>query len=126
MDKNDWLKQNARQLRKDMPDCERILWSHISAKKLLGYRFNRQVIYGDYIVDFVCKARKLIVELDGEQHFSAKNEFSDKKRDKFLRSLGFRVFHFGNNEVLGNLNMVLDTIVAGLENLYYDFNRHFD
>ena len=126
MDKNDWLKQNAQQLRKDMPDCERIMWSRIFAKKLLGYRYNRQVIYGDYIVDFVCKARKLIVELDGEQHFSAKNEFSDKKSDKFLRSLGFRVFRFGNNEVLGNLNMVLDTIVAGLENLDYGFNRHFD
>jgi len=89
-----------------MTDAERLLWSHIRAKQL-GVKFRRQQPVGRYIVDFICFEHKLIIELDGGQHFRSKK---DVHRDNYLRECGFRILRFWNNEVLQNLRGVLEEI----------------
>ena len=88
------LKILARNLRKNMTDAETRLWSKIRRKQLKKFQFYRQKNIGDYIVDFYCPAAKLIVEIDGGQHYSKENIVKDEARDKFLKDLGFRVLGF--------------------------------
>ena len=82
-------------------------------RKLGGYKFNRQVLIGNYIADFVCVERKLVVELDGGEHADRKDY--DEKRDAFLRTQGFRVVRFWNIELLENPEGVLDMVLVALE-----------
>ena len=104
------LKILARVLRKNMTVAERRLWSKIRRKQLKGYQFYRQKNIGDYIVDFYCPAAKLIVEIDGGQHYSEENIVKDGARDKFLSDLGFRVLRFSNSDVFKNIEGVVEEI----------------
>jgi very-short-patch-repair endonuclease len=104
------LKILARVLRKNMTVAERRLWSKIRRKQLKGYQFYRQKNIGDYIVDFYCPAAKLIVEIDGGQHYSEENIVKDEVRDKFLSDLGFRVLRFSNSDVFKNIEGVVEEI----------------
>lgn len=96
----------ARALRKHMTDAEIKLWRHLSRKQL-GVIFRRQYPIGDHIVDFVSFDARIVIEVDGEQH--AESE-TDKLRDKWLRSQGFKVLRFWNNDVLTNIKGVIDLI----------------
>lgn len=98
------LRDHRTFLRNNMTEEERILWSCIKNKKL-GYQFYRQHGFGGYIVDFYCPAKKLVVELDGNQHLANKEYDSD--RTKFLNSQGITVIRFWNNFVRSNLRDVL-------------------
>jgi very-short-patch-repair endonuclease len=89
-----------------MTDAERLLWSKLKANQL-GVKFRRQQPIENYIVDFVCFNKKLIIELDGGQHFESKK---DRLRDKWFQRNGFRILRFWNNEVLGNIEGVLEVI----------------
>ncbi len=91
----------ARQLRKNLTDTERLLWQLLRAGRFAGSKFKRQQPLGGYIVDFFCFESRLIIELDGGQH--ADQEEADKIRDQWLKSQGFQVLRFWNNEVLTNL-----------------------
>jgi very-short-patch-repair endonuclease len=82
---------------------------------LNGAGFRRQTPIGPYIVDFVSHSAKLIVELDGGQHFDAAYEARDAKRDKFLRSKGFRILRFSNYDVITNLEGVWTVIAAAVD-----------
>ena len=113
------LKELARELRKNMTDAERRVWSKIRRKQLRGFQFYRQKNIGDYIVDFYCPAAKLIVELDGGQHYSEENIEKDEARDKFLSDLGFRVLRFSNSDVFKNIEGVVTEIYNHLENPPY-------
>ena len=104
------LKELARVLRKNMTDAERFLWSKIRRKQLKEFQFYRQKNIGDYIVDFYCPAAKLIVEIDGGQHYSEENIVKDEVRDKFLSDLGFRVLRFSNSDVFKNIEGVVEEI----------------
>ena len=104
------LKILARELRKNMTDAERRLWSKIRRKQLKKFQFYRQKNIGNYIVDFYCPAAKLIVEIDGGQHYSEENIVKDKARDKFLSGLDFRVLRFSNRDVLNNIEGVVREI----------------
>ncbi len=73
-----------------------------------AYKFRRQQQIGNYIVDFVCFEKGLIIELDGGQH--ATNMESDKKRDNWLRSEGFEVVRFWNTDVFENIEGVMETV----------------
>ncbi len=96
----------AKSLRKNLTEAERILWSKLQGKRL-GVKFRRQAPVGNYIADFVCYEKKLIIELDGGQH----NENTyDIKRDKWLVSQGFRVLRFWNFEIFNNLEGVLEVV----------------
>ncbi len=104
------FKKHARELRKNMTDAERRLWSKIRRKQLKENQFYRQKNIGDYIVDFYCPAAKLIVEIDGGQHYAEENIVKDEARDKFLSDLGFRVLRISNSDVLKNMEGVVTDI----------------
>lgn len=101
------LKYIARTLRKNMTDAERLLWSRIRRKQLKGYQFYRQKPIENYVVDFSCPTGKLIVELDGSQHYQEEGMRKDRKRDQYLSRLGFRVLRFPSTEVFENLDGIV-------------------
>ncbi|MBN8736804.1 MAG: endonuclease domain-containing protein [Xanthomonadales bacterium] len=101
----------ARRLRRDMTDAERRLWHHLRRRQLLGYRFRRQFPIGPYIVDFACIETKLIIEVDGGQHFDATGDVARTQR---LHELGYRVLRFWNNDVLTRTHQVLAVIYEAL------------
>ena len=107
----------ARQLRRNATNVERLLWQKLRLWQLDGCKFRRQQPVGNYIVDFVCLERRLIVELDGGQH--AENSEHDRARDEWLRDQGFVILRFWNNDVLTNIGGVLETIVTKLRNTPY-------
>ena len=103
---------NARQLRQHSTDAERKLWSELRDRQLDGHKFRRQVPIGNYIADFVCFEKKVVIEVDGGQH--QVRAAYDEQRTKLLETSGFRVMRFWNNEVLGEMEGVLIAISAAL------------
>jgi very-short-patch-repair endonuclease/succinate dehydrogenase flavin-adding protein (antitoxin of CptAB toxin-antitoxin module) len=101
------LKVFAKQLRRNMTDAEKLLWYHLRGHKFIGAKFKRQQPLGKYIVDFVCFDSRLVIEVDGGQHL---DNSEDQQRDDWLRSQGFEVLRFWNNEVLGEMESVLEKI----------------
>jgi very-short-patch-repair endonuclease len=108
------LRSNARALRKNSTDAERLLWSELRDHRLNGARFRRQVPIEQFIADFVCHAAKLVIELDGGQHFSDDGERADAARTAVIEGKGFRVLRFSNLDVITNRSGVLETIVSAL------------
>jgi very-short-patch-repair endonuclease len=104
-------KEKRRDLRKNMTDSERILWSELKNDKV-GYRFRRQFSIGHYIVDFYCPRKKLIIELDGAIHIKQKEY--DQIRDKFMKDFEITVLRFWNDDIRHNLNDVLMQIEQAL------------
>jgi very-short-patch-repair endonuclease len=109
---NENLKQSARQLRNNMTDAERYLWSKLRARQLEKCWFYRQKPIGDYIVDFFCPKAKLVIEVDGGQHFSGETKEYDRIRDDYIKSLGLKVLRFSNSEVLKNIEGVVERIAS--------------
>ena len=105
----------ARRLRSNPTDAEKRLWSRIRNKQLGGFRFRRQQPIGAFVVDFFCPEANLIVEVDGGQH--ADNP-RDEARTRWLEARGYRVVRFWNNEVLGNTDGVLETLLGALRAPY--------
>ena len=88
---------------------ERKLWFDFLST--LPVRFKRQIIIGNYIVDFICVTKKIIIELDGSQHYdNDKQIIKDKERDKFFNELGFKVLRYSNYEIAKNFNGVCENI----------------
>lgn len=107
-DKN--LKDFSRALRKGMTDAERLIWSKIRGKQLNNLQFYRQKPVGRYITDFCCPKAKLILEIDGGQHYEKEGEANDKIRSDYFKSISFKVLRFTNIEVLKNIEGVLNRI----------------
>ena len=107
---NNGLKHLARELRKNTTDAEKLLWSRLKMKQLSGCQFYRQKIIDDYIVDFYCHKAKLVIEIDGGQHYSERKSLGDRDRDMHLVSLGLSVLRFSNLDVLHNIEKVLEKI----------------
>jgi leucyl-tRNA synthetase len=105
------LLEARRDLRNNPTPEENILWQQIRNNKL-GYKFRRQHSIGNFITDFYCPARKLIIEIDGEQHLSKKE--SDNERSNFLESLGFKIIRFWNKEINYEIDKVIKKIEAEL------------
>ena len=105
----------ARELRKNMTDAERTLWSKIRRKQLKNFQFYRQKNIGDYIVDFYCPAAKLIVEVDGGHYYEDKHFLEDNVRDNFLYELGFEVLRFSNRDIFENIDGVVQKIYDNLK-----------
>jgi very-short-patch-repair endonuclease len=101
----------ARRLRRDMTDAERALWRLLRDRRMDGWRFRRQEPIDRYIVDFVCFEARLVIEVDGGQHYESE---SDRTRDAYLQSQGFRVLRLWNTDVLGNRDGVYRTIMTAL------------
>jgi very-short-patch-repair endonuclease len=99
----------ARRLRRDSTHAEQKLWRYLRARSLGGFKFARQIPVGPYIVDFVCREKRLVIEVDGGQHAESK---SDAARDRWLEAHRYRVVRFWNNKVLENIEGVWDTVFA--------------
>lgn len=97
----------ARKLRKNQTPQEQKLWNTLRNHQINNLEFRRQHPIGDYIVDFICKPKKLIIELDGGQHNIPENIDYDNKRTEFLKSKGYYVLRFWNNDVDYNIEGVM-------------------
>jgi len=110
------LLKDFAQTNKQFPtDAEKLLWEHIRAKQL-SVKFNRQHIIGDYIVDFACIEKKLVIEIDGGYHSEYEQIEKDEFRTQQLRDWGFSVIRFKNEDVLGDISGVLNKIKNNLNN----------
>jgi len=108
----DQTRLRARQLRRNPTEVERLLWQKLRFWQIDGFKFRRQQPLGNYIVDFVCFERRLIVEIDGGQH-AAQREY-DAKRDSWLHDQGFIVLRFWNSDIVENIDGVLQSILDNL------------
>ena len=106
---NSKLTSNAQTLRKNMTKQERHLWYEFF--KLLPMTVNRQKVIGNYIVDFYCAKAKIVIELDGSQHYEKDGKIADKKRDAFLKSKGLKVLRYANSDVDRNFEGVCTDIL---------------
>jgi very-short-patch-repair endonuclease len=109
---NDVKTPRARRLRLNQTDAERKLWWRLRNRQVADAKFVRQEPIGPYIVDFVCREQRLIVEVDGGQHADSP---ADKVRDSWLMSHNYRVMRFWNNDVLKNMDGVLTTIISAID-----------
>ena len=110
---NKQLTPLAKQLRKEMTKEERRLW--YDYLRSYPVRFLRQRVMGKYIVDFYCSEAKLIVELDGSQHYEDGNIEKDTQRTEFLEGYGLKVIRIPNNEVNQNFRGVCEYIDAAVK-----------
>jgi very-short-patch-repair endonuclease len=100
---------HARQLRREITPAEKRLWVRLRNQQLLGVKFRRQCPIGQYIVDFCCPTRRLIVEIDGDSH--AETITHDAARTRALEENGYRVIRFTNSEVHRSFKEVLEAIL---------------
>ena len=98
-------------MRSEQTPAEHRLWQILRAKRLVGYKFKRQLPIDRYIADFVCLKHRLIIEADGGQHSESAR---DIRRDDSLESQGFRILRFWNNDVLNNEEGVVTAILNAL------------
>ena len=108
------MRSRARSLRRDSTDAERIIWNAIRAHRLNGASFRRQTPIGPYVADFLCHSAKLVIEIDGGQHFELAQQKRDARRDAFLASKGYQVLRFNNYDVMTNRQGVFESIAAAL------------
>jgi very-short-patch-repair endonuclease len=105
------LKSNARKLRNGMTDAERKLWSKLRGKQINNIQFYRQRPIGKYIVDFYCPIRKLVIEIDGRQHYEDDGLKKDQERTEYLsKQFGLKILRFSNLDVLKNSEGVIQRI----------------
>ncbi len=107
------LRQFSQENRKNPTEAESILWNALRASQC-GVRFRRQHIIGDYIADFVCLPRKLIIEVDGGYHNKSVQQVSDARRSEELMQLGFKVIRVTNEEIIDNIDRVMNKINEAL------------
>lgn len=108
------LTERARNLRSNQTDAEKHLWSFLRNRRLQGHKFYRQYPIFPYFVDFLCRDKKLVIEIDGGQH---SDNQKDLNRTKYLEEKGYNVVRFWNNEVLNNTEGVLIQILQTLNSL---------
>jgi very-short-patch-repair endonuclease len=104
--------ERAKNLRKNMTKAEKKLWWLLRNRQLSNFKFRRQHPVGPYYLDFACIEYTLAIEVDGSQHAESQ---SDVIRTTYLESNGWHVIRFWNNDVLGNIQGVYDTICRVLE-----------
>ena len=110
------LKNFSRKLRKNSTPAEILLWREVlKGRKMRGYQFNRQFIIGNYIVDFICRKLRLIIEIDGYSH-NLKFE-RHKKKDRDLRKMGYIVLHISEKDVLRDIESVKKYIEGCIEKI---------
>ena len=108
MERNRNLVKNSQNLRKAMTKEEAHLWYQFLCRYPL--RFRRQYVIGNYITDFYCHKAKLVVELDGSQHYSPEEMEYDRKRTAYLESQGLKVMRFSNLDVMRQFRRVCEAV----------------
>ena len=102
------LKQASRDLRNNMIDAEKLLWSRLRNKQILGLQFYRQKLLLNYIVDFYCPSANLVIECDGGQHYTDESLEADRIRDEALDQTRLKVIRFDNGKVMGRIDDVVE------------------
>ena len=97
-----------------MTDAEKRLWSKVRLRQLKGYQFFRQRVIGNYIVDFYCPGAKLVIEVDGSQHYLEDGAAADRKREGYLNRRGLKVLRFTDTEVLKNIEGVIENLLENM------------
>lgn len=108
-------REKARCLRQQPTTEEEQLWEALRNRRLAGYKFRRQYVIEQYIVDFICVSERLIVELDGMHHADAEQAAYDEVRSQFLQAAGYRILRFWNHHVEQDIADVLDTIKRAID-----------
>ena len=103
------LLERRKELRENQTPQEEKLWWYLKDKRM-GYKFRRQHSVGGYILDFYCKEKRLIIEIDGGIHQTKENREYDMVRDKFFTELDYKVLRFRNDEVEKNISEVIRKI----------------
>jgi len=111
------LKELAEKQKENPTEAEIFLWNNLRGKKLEGYKFRRQHIIDQFIVDFVCLKKQLIIEVDGGYHSLPEVEFSDKQRTDIFESFGYKVIRFSNEQILNEIEVVLEEVIRVLNSL---------
>ena len=114
MERNEKLKSRAQTLRKNMTKEEARLWYQFLCR--YPDRFRRQYVIGNYIADFYCHKARLIIELDGSQHYEPNQQDKDKCRTAYFESLNLKVIRFSNLDVLGRFQEVCEVIDMEVKN----------
>ena len=104
------LKQASRDIRNNMTDAEKLLWSRLRNKQILGLQFYRQKPLLNFIVDFYCPAANVVIECDGGQHFTDDGLEADRVRDEALAQFGLKVLRFDNGQVIGQIDGVVEVV----------------
>ncbi len=107
--------RRSRALREDQTPAEAKIWRALRGRGLGGFKFVRQEPIGPYFADFVCRDEKLIVEIDGATHSTDEELRHDARRTEFLQAQGYQLVRFVNEEVYRNMDGVLQTILAKLD-----------
>ena len=110
------LEEFAKANRNNPTEAERVLWGYLKGG-IMGVHFRQQHILLDYIPDFVCLSKRIIIEIDGGYHFEGEQPERDMERTEELKKQGFSILRFTNEEVLGNIDHVIETISTKLENI---------
>jgi very-short-patch-repair endonuclease len=105
----------ARELRRTETLAEKTLWEELRNRKLNGFKFVRQAPVGPFIADFLCRERKLIIELDGWTHSTDEELSHDARRTAFFEKEGFRVVRFDNDSAIGGMDGLLVLILEELQ-----------
>jgi very-short-patch-repair endonuclease len=105
------VRTHARNMGRDATDAEAAMWRLLRDRRFSRVKFRRQVPFQNYILDFVCFERRLIIEIDGSQHLDSK---LDERRDAVLASEGFEILRYWNNDVLQRRSSVLEDLFAKL------------
>jgi very-short-patch-repair endonuclease len=100
----------AHALRNKMTPAEKLLWEELRLKKIKGLKFRRQHAIGQFIVDFYCHEKKLVIEVDGGYHLEKCQAIHDNDRNYELEKFGLKIMRFTNNEVLENIKIVVQEI----------------
>ena len=111
----DKIVEKARDLRRNSTLQEIKLWNILKNRQFYGYKFLRQYPIKPYIVDFICRKKKLIIEIDGGLHNQIKDILYDKQRTEFLNSLGYKVIRFWSNEIDNNIEGVYEILKSEFE-----------
>ncbi|MEK6546570.1 MAG: endonuclease domain-containing protein [Nitrospinota bacterium] len=99
-----------RKLRGEMTFAEKRLWLRLKGKQINGLKFRRQHGIGDYIVDFYCPEKRLVIEVDGDVHAYVKQIERDREREGYLKALGLQIVRYTNWDILTNLEEVVEDL----------------
>ena len=103
----------ARRLRRNQTETEKIFWSRVRNRQLEGFKFKRQYPIGHFVVDFLCFEARLVIELDGGQH--DERRAADLNRTQKIEAVGYRVVRFWNNDVNENIEAVLNSVLNAIK-----------
>ena len=104
------LESRRRDLRVKQTEAEKILWQKLRNRQINGFKFFRQCSIGKYIADFYCSELRLVIELDGSQHYEENSLEYDKIREEFMKNLDIKTIRFNNLDVFKNLDEVMERV----------------